>query len=110
MSISNLENLFLLKLKFNNFNYISTKSKIKIIKDKKSKRIMFRSRVKWHEEGEKNNAYFLGLMNSKYTKLNPHKITDEEGTDTDKIRILRFYPPFPLLGGGTTVIKCWKQK
>ena len=39
-----------------------TKAKIKLIKDKIAERIIFRSRVKWHEEGEKNNAYFLGLM------------------------------------------------
>ena len=40
--------------------------------------------MKWHEEGEKNNAYFLGLMNSKYSRLDLHKITDEQGTVTDK--------------------------
>ena len=28
-----------------------TKAKIKIIKDEKAERIIFRSRVKWHEEG-----------------------------------------------------------
>ena len=46
-------------------------------------------------------------MNSKYTKLDLYKITDKEGTATDKIR---FYPLVPLLGGGTTLVKCWKQK
>ena len=61
-----------------------TKAKIKIIKDKKAERIMFRSRVKWHEEGEKNNAFFLGLRNSKYTRFNLQKITDKEGTAMDK--------------------------
>ena len=49
---------------------------------------MFSSRVKWHEEGEKNNAYFLGLMNSKYTRLNLHKVTDEVSTATDKETIM----------------------
>ena len=49
---------------------------------------MFRSRVKWHEEGEKNNAYFLGLMNSKYTRLDLHKVTDEAGTATEKESIM----------------------
>ena len=43
-----------------------------------------RSRVKWHEEGEKNNAYFLGLMNSNYTRLDLHKVTDQKCTATDK--------------------------
>ena len=41
-----------------------------------------------HEEGEKNNAYFLDLMNSKYTRLDLHKITDQEGTATDKKTIM----------------------
>ena len=49
---------------------------------------MLRSRVKWHEVGEKNNAYFLGLMNSKYTRLNLHKVTDEVSTATDKETIM----------------------
>ena len=31
-----------------------TNAKIKLIRDKKAERIMFRSRVKWHEEGKKN--------------------------------------------------------
>ena len=61
-----------------------TKAKIKLIKEKIAERKIFRSRVKWHEEGEKNNAYSLGLMNSKYTMLDLHKVTDEEGTATDK--------------------------
>ncbi len=65
-----------------------TKAKIKMIKDKIAERIMFRSRVKWHEEGEKNNAYFLGLMNSKYTRLDLHKVTDEAGTATEKESIM----------------------
>ena len=48
----------------------------------------FRSRVKWLEGGEKNNPYFLGLMNSKQTRLDLHKVTDEEGTATDKETIM----------------------
>ena len=38
---------------------------------------------KWHEEGEKNNAYFLGLMISKHSRLELNKVTDENGTTTD---------------------------
>ena len=49
---------------------------------------MFRSKVKWHEEGEKNNAYFLGLMNSEYTRLDLYKLTDEEGMATEKDTII----------------------
>ena len=37
------------------------KGQIQIIKTKKAERLMFRAGVKWHEEGEKNNAYYLGL-------------------------------------------------
>ena len=44
---------------------------------------MFRAGVKWHEEGENNTAYFLGLMNSKYSRLELNKVTDEAGTATD---------------------------
>ena len=32
------------------------KAQIQIIKTKKAERLMFRAEVKWHEEGEKNNA------------------------------------------------------
>ena len=32
---------------------------------------------------EKNNAYFLGPMNSKYSRLELNKVTDEAGTATD---------------------------
>ena len=84
------------------------KAQIGIIKNKQTERLMFRSRVKWHEEGEKNNAYFLGLMNSKYSRLELNKVTDNEGTALDKNallfkvkhRVLWFYPLVPLLGGG----------
>ena len=74
-----------------------TKAKIKLIKNKIAERIIVRSRVKWHEEGEKNNAYFLGLMNSKYTRLDLHKVIDEEGTATDKKTIME-------------KVKCFYQK
>ena len=50
--------------------------------------LMFRAGVKWHEEGEKNNAYFLGLMNSKYSRLELNKVTDEAGTATDHRTIM----------------------
>ena len=58
------------------------KAQIQIIKTKKAERLMFRAGVKWHEEGEKNKAYFLGLMNSKYSRLELNKVTDEAGTAT----------------------------
>ena len=50
---------------------------------------MFRAGVKWHEEGEKNNAYFLGLMNSKYSRLELNKVTDDTGTTTDHNTIMQ---------------------
>ena len=64
------------------------KQKIQVIKDKQGERMMFRSRVKWHEEGEKNNAYFLGLMNTKYSRLDLNKISDDNGTATTKKGIM----------------------
>ena len=36
-----------------------TKAKIKLIRDKIADRIIFRSRVKWHEEGEENNVLWF---------------------------------------------------
>jgi hypothetical protein len=56
---------------------------IDIIKDKKAERLMLRARVKLHEEGEKQE-YFLGLINSKYSRLEFNKETDQEGTTTEK--------------------------
>ena len=49
---------------------------------------MFRAGIKWHEEGEKNNAYFLGLMNSKYSRLELNKVTDDTGTTIDHNTII----------------------
>ncbi len=37
---------------------------------------------------KKNNAYFLGSMNSKYLRLEFLKVTDQEGTTTDKKSIM----------------------
>jgi hypothetical protein len=31
-----------------------------------------------------NETYFLGLMNSKYSRLELNKVTDQEDTTTDK--------------------------
>ena len=47
---------------------------------------MFRAGV---EEGEKNNAQFLGLMNSKYSRLELIKVTDEAGTTTEHKTIMQ---------------------
>ena len=49
-----------------------------------AERLMFRAGVKWHEEGEKNTAYFRGLMNSKYSRLELIKVTNEAGMANDR--------------------------
>jgi hypothetical protein len=73
------------------------KAQIGIIKNKQTERLMFRSRVKWYEEGEKNNAYCLGLMNSKYSRLELDKVTDYEGTAFDKNTISHKVKMFYLM-------------
>ena len=67
-----------------------TKAKIKLIRDKKTER-MFRSRVKWHEEGEKNKGH---------PPFTPNSVL---------IQLLRFLPNKPLLGGGMTLTSTDKK-
>jgi hypothetical protein len=46
----------------------------KPIKEKLSKNLIFRSRAKWAEEGEKSNKYFLNLLKQRQQKLQIRKI------------------------------------
>ena len=40
---------------------------------------MFRSKVKWYEEGEKNTKYFYSLEKARYNAKTCYKIIDELG-------------------------------
>jgi exonuclease III len=44
------------------------------LKEKESKRLIFRSRAKWAEEGEKSNKYFLNLLKNRQKKMQIRKI------------------------------------
>jgi exonuclease III len=46
----------------------------KPIKDKRSQNLIFRSRAKWAEKGEKSNKYFLNLLKQRQQKLQIRKI------------------------------------
>ncbi len=47
----------------------------KDIRDEESKRLIFRSRAKWSELGEKSNKYFLNLIKDRQRKMQIRKIT-----------------------------------
>ena len=44
------------------------------LKDEESKRLIFRSKAKWVEEGEKSNKYFLNLLNERQKRMQIRKI------------------------------------
>ena len=51
--------------------------------------IMFRSKVKWTEEGEKNTKYFFSLEKARYNAKTCYKLLQEDGTEiTDPAQIL----------------------
>ena len=43
--------------------------------------VMFRSKAKWYEEGEKNTKYFFSLEKSKYNAKTCYKLINEEGVE-----------------------------
>ncbi len=44
------------------------------IKEEESKRLIFRARAKWAEEGEKSTKYFLNLLKDRQKRLQIRKI------------------------------------
>ena len=58
--------------------------------------VMFRSKVKWYEEGEKNTKYFFSLEKARYNAKTCYKLIAEDGTELeDQQKIIeeefRFY-------------------
>ena len=54
----------------------------------KANAAMFRSKVRWHEYGEKNSSYFFSLEKARYNAKTCYKLINdnqEETTDTQKI-------------------------
>jgi exonuclease III len=52
----------------------SLKEEIDIIKDEESSKLIFRSRAKWAEKGEKSNKYFLNLLKARQKAMIIRKI------------------------------------
>ena len=51
--------------------------------------IMFRSKVKWYEEGEKNTKYFYALEKAKYNAKTCYKLITDNGEITESEGILK---------------------
>jgi hypothetical protein len=47
---------------------------------------ILRSRWQWHEKGEKNNKYFLGLCSRNKIKTSVNKLFKDDGTETTNQR------------------------
>ena len=68
--------------------YMNTKNELEQIILEKARTAIFRSKVKWAEEGEKNTKYFLNLERSRANAKTCHAIFDEQNniiTDPEKI-------------------------
>ena len=61
----------------------------------RTKSIMFRSKVKWYEEGEKNTKYFFSLEKARYNAKTCYKMLDEQLEEvTDPQQILKLQKVF----------------
>ena len=61
----------------------------------RSRGIIFRSRVKWYEEGEKNTKYFFSLEKARYNAKTCYKLIDEEQKEYEQPEdILRIQESF----------------
>ena len=57
--------------------------------------IMFRSKAKWYEEGEKSTKYFLSLEKTKYNSKTCYKMLQDDGTEiTTQDQILKMQKEF----------------
>ena len=57
--------------------------------------VMFRSKAKWYEEGEKNTKYFFALEKAKYNRKTCFKIIGESGEEVDdQVQILSIQRDF----------------
>jgi len=53
---------------------IISEESTKDLKDEEAKKLIFRSRAKWYEQGEKSNKYFLNLLKDRQCKMQIRKI------------------------------------
>ena len=67
-----------------------TKTELEEKTMEKVRGIMFRSKVRWYEEGEKNTKYFYALEKAKYNAKTCYKMISEEGEEIqDPVKILK---------------------
>ena len=69
-------------------NYNISKSKLEKYYDKILQGSIIRSKSKWHEEGEKNNKYFLNLEHNNKIKSTIRKLKDNGSIVTDQSEIM----------------------
>ena len=71
------------------------KLELETLRNQKIKGIIFRSRAKWYEEGEKNTEYFLNLEKRNYINKNMSEIFDNNNVlQTDNSKILKINAAF----------------
>ena len=68
--------------------YEAAKEELKIIHETRGKEAMFRSKVKWFEQGEKPTKYFFNLEKTNYEKKLIREVKLENGeTVTDEVQV-----------------------
>ena len=61
-------------------NLLAMKCELNDLIDEHTKKIIFHSRCKWYEDGEKNTKYFYSLEKAKYNAKTIHAVFDESGS------------------------------
>ena len=72
------------------------KEQLQLLREKKLKGTLIRSRARWVEQGEKGSRYFCNLENRNFVSKRMSSVIDKDGneiTDYDKINneVLQFY-------------------
>ena len=69
--------------------YVSTKNELEDQLMMRTQGVMFRSKAKWYEEGERNTKYFYALEKARYNAKTCHKLVTDKGEEiTDPKLIL----------------------
>ena len=64
--------------------WVDTKNKLEDKLFGRVKGIMFRSKAKWYEEGERSTKYFFSLEKSKYHAKTCFKVIDDQGCEIEQ--------------------------
>ena len=62
-------------------NYLRTKAELEGLLMKRAESLIFRSKIRWAECGEKNTKYFFNLEKSRYNAKTCQKLISEAGTE-----------------------------